>query len=130
MAVAAMSAVALRDALADPRRTPTTRRVQRALLAASRQAWDISAGADRKMPGALGNAAAAGPADNVADWYLQRVQERYPGDPVVGNAFRSVITLSAPITTLFAPPVARSVLFSPPAPTSTEPPTAPEKPGA
>ncbi|HSX98797.1 MAG TPA: FAD-dependent oxidoreductase, partial [Streptomyces sp.] len=40
MAVAAMGAVALRAALADPRRTPTTRRVQRALLAASRQAWD------------------------------------------------------------------------------------------
>ncbi|MFI6009929.1 FAD-dependent oxidoreductase [Streptomyces sp. NPDC051243] len=130
MAVAAMSAVALRDALADPRRrTPTTRRVQRALLAASRQAWDISAGADRKMPGALGNALGGGPADRVADWYLRRVQECYPGDPVVGRAFRSVLTLSAPVTALFAPPVARSVLFRPPAPTPTEPPTVPEEPG-
>jgi hypothetical protein len=62
MAVAAMSAVALRDALADPRRTPTTARVQRTLLAASRQAWDISAGADRKMPGAIGTAVAGRPA--------------------------------------------------------------------
>ncbi|WP_328774328.1 FAD-dependent oxidoreductase [Streptomyces sp. NBC_00286] len=128
MAVAAMSAVALRDALTDPRRTPTTRRVQRAILTASRQAWDISAGADRKMPGAIGNAVTTAPADRAADWYLRRVQERYPGDPVVGNAFRSVITLSAPITALFAPPVARAVLFSPPLPTSTEPPTAPEEP--
>lgn len=130
MAVAAMSAVALRDALADPRRTPTTRRVQRALLAASRQAWDISAGADRKMPGATGNAVGGGPADRVADWYLQRVQECYPGDPVVGRAFRSVLTLSAPVTALFALPVARAVLFRPPAPTPTEPPAAPEEPGA
>jgi hypothetical protein len=103
--------------------------VQRALLTASRQAWDISAGADRKMPGAVGNAVAAGPADSVADWYLQRVQERYAGDAVVGRAFRSVLTLSAPVTTLFAPRVARAVLFRPPAPTPTEPPATPEQPG-
>ncbi|MGW0732743.1 FAD-dependent oxidoreductase [Streptomyces sp. NPDC002851] len=128
MAVAAMSAVALRDALADRRRTPTTRRVQRALLAASRQAWDISAGADRKMPGALGTAVVGGPADRIADPYLRRVQERYMGDPVVGRAFRSVLTLSAPVTALFAPPVARAVLFGPPAPTPTEPPETPETP--
>ncbi|MGW6909114.1 FAD-dependent oxidoreductase [Streptomyces sp. NPDC054940] len=130
MAVAAMSAVALRDALADPRRTPTTRRVQRAVLTASRQAWDISAGADRKMPGAIGNAVDGGPADRVADWYLQRVQDCSPGDPVVGRAFRSVLTLSAPVTVLFAPPVARAVLFRPPAPTPAEPPAVREEPGA
>ncbi|SDP80041.1 Dehydrogenase (flavoprotein) [Streptomyces sp. cf386] len=130
MAVAAMSAVALRDALADPRRTPTTRRVQRAVLTASRQAWDISAGADRKMPGAIGNAVDGGPADRVADWYLQRVQDCSPGDPVVGRAFRSVLTLSAPVTALFAPPVARAVLFRPPAPSPTEPPAVREEPGA
>jgi 2-polyprenyl-6-methoxyphenol hydroxylase-like FAD-dependent oxidoreductase len=130
MAVAAMSAVALRDALADRRGTPTTRRVQRAVLAASRLAWDISAGADRKMPGAVGTAIDGGPADQVAGWYLGRVQERAPGDPVVGQAFRAVLTLSAPVTALFAPPVARAVLFRPPAPTPTEPPTAPEASGA
>ncbi|MFH0518608.1 FAD-dependent oxidoreductase [Streptomyces sp. M41] len=128
MAVAAMGAVALRDALADPRRTPTTRRVQRALLEASQQAWDISAGADRKMPGATGNAVGGGSVDRMADWYLRRVQECYPGDPVVGRAFRSVLTLSAPVTTLFAPPVARAVLFRPPAPTPAEPPVSPEQP--
>ncbi|MCZ4122779.1 NAD(P)/FAD-dependent oxidoreductase [Streptomyces sp. H39-S7] len=127
MAVAAMSALALRDALAHPRRTPTTRRVQRALLAASRQAWDISAGADRKMPGATGTAVDARPADRAADWYLQRVQARYPADPVVGHAFRSVLTLSAPITALFAPPVARAVLFRPPPTTPAGPPETPEE---
>ncbi len=130
MAVAAMSAVALRDALADPRRTPTTRRVQQALLAASRQAWDISAGADRKMPGAVGSALAGGPADQVAGWYLRRVQERAPGNPVVGAAFRAVLTLSAPVGALFAPPVARAVLFGQVPPTPAEPPTAPEEPGS
>ncbi|GLP64213.1 hypothetical protein TUSST3_08330 [Streptomyces sp. TUS-ST3] len=130
MAVAAMSAVALRDALADRRRTPTTRRVQQALLAASRQAWDISAGADRKMPGAVGTAIDGGPADRLAGWYLSRVQQRAPGDPVVGQAFRAVLTLAAPVTALFAPSVARAVLFGPPAPTPTEPPAAPEEPEA
>ncbi|WP_132837373.1 FAD-dependent monooxygenase [Streptomyces sp. BK205] len=130
MAVAAMSAVALRDALADPRRTPTTRRVQQALLAASRQAWDISAGADRKMPGAVGSALAGGPADQAVGWYLRRVQERAPGNPVVGAAFRAVLTLSAPVGALFTPPVAQAVLFGQVPPTPAEPPTAPEEPGS
>ncbi|MEU1892215.1 FAD-dependent oxidoreductase [Streptomyces pristinaespiralis] len=122
MAVAAMSAVALRDALADPRRTPTTRRVQRALLQASRQAWDISAGADKKMPGAVGSAVTVRAADRAAGWYLSRVQHRYPGDPVVGRAFRSVLTLTAPLSALFAPKVLRAVLLGPPALTPAEPP--------
>ncbi|MEU9166243.1 FAD-dependent monooxygenase [Streptomyces sp. NPDC048420] len=130
MAIAAMSAVALRDALADRRRMPTTRRVQQALLTASRQAWDISAGADRAMPGATGTAVTAGPADRLAGWYLGRVTVRSAGDPVVGRAFRSVLTLSAPVTALFAPPVVRAVLFRPPGPTPAEPPTAPEQPGS
>ncbi|MEU3557978.1 FAD-dependent oxidoreductase [Streptomyces fragilis] len=129
MAVAAMSAVVLRDALADPRRPATTRRVQKALLAASRQAWDISAGSDRSMPGAVGNALATGPADRVANRYLRRVMERYPTDPVVGAAFRSVLGLRAPVTSLFAPSVVRAVLLGRPAPAPAEPPTAPEVPG-
>jgi flavin-dependent dehydrogenase len=122
MAVAAMSAVALRDALADPRRTPTTARVQQALFEASRQAWDISAGADKKMPGAVGNAVTVRAVDRPAGWYLSRVQQRYPGDPVVGPAFRSVLTLTSPLTALFAPKVARAVLFGPVAQTPARPP--------
>ncbi|MET8978188.1 FAD-dependent monooxygenase [Streptomyces sp. NPDC004539] len=131
MAIAAMSAVALRDALAGTgrRRTPTTRRVQSVLIAASRQAWDISAGADRQMPGATGSAVEIRPADRVAGWYLRRVTERSPGDPVVGRAFRSVLTLSAPVSALFAPPVLRSVLLRPPAPTPAEPPSSREELG-
>ncbi|MGW0821633.1 NAD(P)/FAD-dependent oxidoreductase [Streptomyces sp. NPDC002845] len=130
MSVAAISAVALRDALADRRRTPTTRRVQQALLAASGQAWDISAGADKKMPGAIGNAVTTGAADRAAGWYLRRVQERYPGDPVVGRAFRSVLSLTAPLSALFAPRVARTVLFGPVRPTPAEPPMRREEPDA
>ncbi|MFF8386361.1 NAD(P)/FAD-dependent oxidoreductase [Streptomyces kanasensis] len=111
MAVAALAAVALRDALADRRRTPTTLRVQRALFAASRQAWDISAGGDRKMPGVTGGTGAAGPLGRVTDWYMRRVVERAPRVPEVGRAFRSVVTLTDPATALFAPGVVRAVLF-------------------
>ncbi|MER5963594.1 FAD-dependent monooxygenase [Streptomyces sp. NPDC002057] len=123
MAVAALSAVALRRALADTRRTPTTRAVQRALLDASRQAWDISAGADKKMPGAIGDAVRPGPADRVVGWYLGRVVERAAGDPAVGAPFRAAMTLTAPLTSLFAPSVARAVLFGPVPETPSDPPT-------
>ncbi|RSS44600.1 NAD(P)/FAD-dependent oxidoreductase [Streptomyces sp. WAC08241] len=122
MAVAALGAVALRRALADPGRTPTTRVVQRALLDASRQAWDISAGADKKMPGATGDAASPGPLDRAVGWYLGRVQQRAAGDPAVGAAFRAALGLTAPLTSLFAPSVARAVLFGPPVETPAEPP--------
>ncbi|MEU2238248.1 FAD-dependent monooxygenase [Streptomyces sp. NPDC018338] len=122
MAVAALSAVALRRALADPKRTPTTRQVQRALLDASKQAWDISTGADKKMPGVLGDAAAPGALDKAVGWYLSRVQQRAAGDPVVGIPFRRALTLTSPLTALFAPAVARAVLFGPVSETPAEPP--------
>ncbi|MET9428981.1 MULTISPECIES: FAD-dependent monooxygenase [unclassified Streptomyces] len=121
MSVAALSAVALRDALAHPRRTPTTRRVQRALFDASRQAWDVSAGADRNMPGARGDAARTRAADRAVAWYLQRVQARAVGDPEVGAAFRSVLSLVEPPTALFAPRIVRAVLFGPVREAPTEP---------
>ncbi|MFB7588555.1 FAD-dependent oxidoreductase [Streptomyces sp. NPDC056169] len=122
MAVAALSAVALRRALADPKRTATTRRVQRAMLDASRQAWDISAGADKKMPGATGDAARPAPMDKVLGWYLHRVEERAAGDPAVDTPFRGAITLATPLTSLFAPAVAKAVLFGPVHATPAEPP--------
>lgn len=122
MTVAALNAVALREALTDRRRTPTTRRVQRALLASSRQAWDISAGSDRNMPGVVGDAARTRVADRPVDWYLARVQRRAGGDPVVGTPFRSALHLEAPLSVLFSPRVARAVLFGPTPPTPAEPP--------
>ncbi|MEV4428899.1 FAD-dependent oxidoreductase [Streptomyces sp. R-07] len=122
MAVAALTALALRRALADPKRTPTTRQVQRALLDASKQAWDISAGADKKMPGATGDAARPGPADKAVGWYLRRVQARAAGNPVVGAPFREALSLIAPLSVLFTPAVAREVLFGPVPETPADPP--------
>lgn len=122
MTVAAKNAVALREALTDRRRTPTTRRVQQALFTSSRQAWDISAGADREMPGVVGDAVRTRAADRPASWYLARVQQRAGGDPVVGTPFRSALHLSAPLSVLFAPRVVRAVLFEPVRHTPAEPP--------
>jgi 2-polyprenyl-6-methoxyphenol hydroxylase-like FAD-dependent oxidoreductase len=133
VSVASLAALALRDTLGragaagDRDRAPVTDGAQRAVFKASRQAWDISSGADKEMPGATGDAVGGGSvADKAAAWYLTRVQQRATGDPVVGNAFRSVLTLTAPITSLFAPRVARAVLFGPVRPSPAEPPTRPE----
>nr|WSZ94438.1 FAD-dependent monooxygenase [Streptomyces sp. NBC_00857] len=126
IAVAALSALALRDALAGTRRTPTTRRVQLALLKASQQAWDIASGADRDLPGARGDAARTRAVDRPAAWYMARVIQRAPGDPVVGAAFRAACALTAPISALFAPDVVRAVLFGPVLPAPAEPPMRPE----
>ncbi|MEU9997122.1 FAD-dependent monooxygenase [Streptomyces sp. NPDC050848] len=122
MTVAALSAVALRRALADPKRTPTTRTVQKALLDASKQAWAISAGADRKMPGATGNGITTSAVDKPVGWYLRRVQQRSAGNAAVGGVFRSVLTLTEPMAALFAPTIARQVLFGPTPETPAEPP--------
>ncbi|GAA0628256.1 FAD-dependent monooxygenase [Streptomyces crystallinus] len=126
MTVAAFSALALRDALGENRRTPTTGRVQKAMYAASRQAWDISAGSDKNMPTASGSAARSTLADRVSGWYLGRVEARAPGDPAVGRVFRDVLYLSAPVSALFAPRIAKAVLFGPVRPTPQEPPMRPE----
>ncbi|MFJ1747660.1 NAD(P)/FAD-dependent oxidoreductase [Streptomyces sp. NPDC088116] len=126
IAVAALSALALRDALAGHRRTPTTHRVQLALFKASQQAWDIVSGADRDLPGARGDAARTRAVDRPAAWYMARVIERAPGDPVVGAAFLAACALTAPVSALFAPDVVRAVLFGPVLPAPTEPPMRPE----
>ncbi|WP_171171789.1 NAD(P)/FAD-dependent oxidoreductase [Streptomyces sp. I05A-00742] len=122
MTVAALSALALREALNDPRRVPTTRRVQRALFATARPAWNISAGADKLLPGAVGNAAALRAVDRPAARYMARVVRRAPGNPAVGAAFRAVTALTAPPSSLFAPAVARAVLLGPDPEAPAEPP--------
>lgn len=111
--VAALGALALRGVLADRRRTPTTRRAQRALFAAGRQAWDVATGADKAMPGTTGNASGTRAADAPVEWYLGRVLARASGNPLVGAAVRDVLFLKAPLVSLFAPRVLREVLLGP-----------------
>ncbi|WP_372350275.1 hypothetical protein [Streptomyces sp. KL116D] len=82
------------------------------------------------MPGAVGTAAAAGSADRVANWYLQRAMGAT--SPILwwDRLSAPVLDLCARVTSLFAPSVARAVLFRPLTPTPTEPPTTPEEPAA
>ncbi|MFI6638099.1 NAD(P)/FAD-dependent oxidoreductase [Streptomyces sp. NPDC050504] len=127
MTVAALGALALRDVLADRGRAPTTRRAQRALFTATRQAWDVATGADKAMPGTTGNASGARAADVPVDWYLGRILARASGNPVVGAAIRDVLFLKAPLVSLFAPRVLREVLLSPVPPLVTELPRFPER---
>lgn len=53
---------------------------------------------------------------------MERVELRATGDPVVGAAFREVPFLTAPVTSLFAPRIAKAVLFGPVRATPQEPP--------
>ncbi|GAB3558186.1 2-polyprenyl-6-methoxyphenol hydroxylase-like FAD-dependent oxidoreductase [Actinopolyspora lacussalsi] len=121
ISVAAMNAVALSRELAASGSRLTTRRAQRAVLASARGAWDVATGADSPMPGAEGNALRDGPADGLRDWYLERVRERVPGDPVVCRAFRDVLFLLAPPSSLLTSRrVLLRSLFHPTIPTPDE----------
>jgi hypothetical protein len=124
MTVAALTAVALRQALA--RGEKSTRRLQRLVLDAATPAWIISGGSDKKMPGATGNALKPAPADRFADWYLSRVEAHATGSPAVTLPFGDVLHLVAPATSLFRWPVMRTVLFGRLNPTPDEPPLYPE----
>ncbi|MBB0242882.1 FAD-dependent oxidoreductase [Streptomyces alkaliphilus] len=113
MTVAVLNALALREELGRRDGAEASRRVHRALLRSSRQAWAISAGADKNMPGATGNAAGTRAVERPLTLYMARVQRRAGGDPLVGAAFRAVLGLVAPPRALFAPRVLRAVLLGP-----------------
>lgn len=97
LSVAALGAVVLDRAL---REAPSTAHLQRALLRSAAPAWDVAVGADSRMAGASGNARRGGPAHRLLAWYLDRVQARVPADPVVCKAFRDVLFLLAPPSSL------------------------------
>jgi demethylmenaquinone methyltransferase/2-methoxy-6-polyprenyl-1,4-benzoquinol methylase len=86
--------------------------LQRVLCHAAGQAWQISTGADNTMPTATGNAVRSGAAERVAGWYLNRVEARAAADPVLGHAFREVLSLATPVGTLFASRIADRAVLS------------------
>lgn len=126
ISVAALEAAAVRDAVKNGRRT--TRQLQQNVMAAAEQAWAISAGADKTMPGATGDGLRSGLADRLAGWYLGRVQAHSATNQTVGSAFSGVIHLTSPPTALFAWPVVRIALFRRPQPGAAEPPLFAERP--
>jgi hypothetical protein len=126
MSVAALGALNIRKVLR--KRGPSLARLQRIIIDAAAPAWVVSGGADKKMPGATGNAVEPGAADRFADWYLTRVDEHSAGSGVVGMPFRRVLHMVAPVTSLFAWRVFRTVAFTQPRPTPEVPPMDPEEP--
>ncbi|WP_235454876.1 FAD-dependent oxidoreductase [Streptomyces olivochromogenes] len=124
---AALAAVALRDTLWDTDGALDHRRIQRALAKVYEQPWTISAGADKQMPGAVGNAATRNAAERCLGRYLRRIQRHAAHDPEVGHAFRSVLSLSEPLHSLLAPSMLLAALRPEPA-LVTQPPTAVRQP--
>ncbi|NJQ02547.1 tryptophan 2,3-dioxygenase family protein [Streptomyces zingiberis] len=123
LSVAALGAAALRKELAGGR-APTPHDLQRAVMRASRTAWEVATGADSPMPGATGNAVRSGPVTRLLDRYLGRVRDRTAGDPVVCTANRDVLFLLAPPHSLLTSPrVLRRALLTPAVPTSRDLPT-------
>jgi 2-polyprenyl-6-methoxyphenol hydroxylase-like FAD-dependent oxidoreductase len=118
MSVAALNAVALDRALARSGTRFSAYEPQRAVLRSGDAAWQVATGADSPMPGVTGNAVRSGPVPRLLDWYLERVRVHVPGDPVVCKAFRDVLFLLAPPSSLLtsARVVGRSLL-RPPTPT-------------
>ncbi|MBA8826202.1 2-polyprenyl-6-methoxyphenol hydroxylase-like FAD-dependent oxidoreductase [Saccharopolyspora lacisalsi] len=122
LSVAAMNAVALRRELDRTDRIPSAWRLQRTLLRSARSAWDVATGADSPMPGAVGSARRTGPVDGAVNWYLERVRAHVPGDPAVCSAFRDVLFLLAPPSSLLTSQrVLRRSLLHPVIPTPAEP---------
>jgi len=128
ISVAALEAESVRKALTAGR--TTTRHLQRDVINAAEQAWAISSGADKNMPGATGDALRPGLMERVAGWYLGRVQAHSATNQTVGNAFSGVVHLTSPPTVLFAWPVVRIALFRRPQPGSATPPLFAEPPPA
>ena len=74
------------------------------------------------MPGATGNAARSTRIEQLVNWYLTRVQERAASSWPVAVAFRDVVHLLTPASSLFTPRMMRSVLFGQPDPPIADPP--------
>ncbi|MFE0192152.1 NAD(P)/FAD-dependent oxidoreductase [Streptomyces sp. NPDC058989] len=123
MSVAALGALAVRDALAGGGglRPGATAEAQRAVARAVEPAWLAAVGADRPYAG--GQDAEAGLGERLSTWYLDRLFARAGVDRVVGDAFRDVFCLTAPPTRLFAPRILLRTLLLPRRPGLPAPPT-------
>ncbi|MET7761412.1 hydroxylase [Streptomyces sp. NPDC005393] len=113
MSVAALSGLALREALADgglrPGFAPTA---QRAVARASDTAWLTAVGADRPYAQDT-DATPPGLAERMQTWYFGRLVDRAAIDPVVGAAFRDITHLAAGPSRLLSPVVALRTILLP-----------------
>jgi 2-polyprenyl-6-methoxyphenol hydroxylase-like FAD-dependent oxidoreductase len=107
MSVAALQAVALRDALADGDRD-LARRFFRAAAKPVGAAWQLTVGADLSLPQVHGPRPLP---VRVVNAYVNRVQTAAERDPAVAEQFLRIASLQDPPTRLFRPSMARRVLL-------------------
>lgn len=127
MAVAAKSAVVLRDGLVESG-TAGTRAIQRAIGKTAEDAWMIATGEDLRYPQTTGKrgGAAAKLTYRLQDWLGRAGTTRRK----VADAQMAVITLSAPAAELVKPAILLDARRAKPAPALTEPPFTPEEKAA
>ncbi|MFJ7336614.1 monooxygenase [Streptomyces sp. NPDC101116] len=123
ISAAALSALALRAVLEDGL-TCSTHRLQQTVATAYEQPWRLSSAGDAGLPGATGDIPAPGLLDRCLGRYMRRIRRLAPHDPHVGSAFRAVLTLSKPLTSLLSPRVAVRIFLRSVPPALVEPPTA------
>jgi flavin-dependent dehydrogenase len=111
MTVAAQSAVALKDILAQLSPGDLTglgKRAQRAFANACTFPWSFATAEDLRIPGALGKR--PGPAMHALYWYSDAFRALLPYDPMAVRAFYEVTHLLTPPTAMFQPRLVYGVL--------------------
>ena len=132
MSVAAMTAIALKQCLAEHIElrglsdlTGFARRMQRMVAKTSQGAWVIATGADARYPSTEGRQPRF--VDRIMHAYLDRVIEVSMQDPTVNEAFLRVVHLLDAPAALFRPAVAKRALAGVPRPI-VDPPTRTRQP--
>ncbi len=113
MTVAALSAVALGDeiARAGGQLDGVAQRAEQAIAKVTAGAWLLASGADFQWPETMGAAGGNGLTDRLARWYLDRLLDKLGQDERVRMAFNDVNQLVKPASSLFAPDIARRVIW-------------------
>jgi 2-polyprenyl-6-methoxyphenol hydroxylase-like FAD-dependent oxidoreductase len=109
LAVAALSVLAVRQALRGSLDPEAVRRAQRAVARTTRTPWMMGTTEDARFPRTVG--APSGALVRLQHRYLDRVLARATHDPAVLRAFGDVMSMTAPPARLFTPGVVSGALL-------------------
>ncbi|MFF9127662.1 NAD(P)/FAD-dependent oxidoreductase [Streptomyces sp. NPDC014889] len=125
VSVAALGALALREAYAGGPRPGTARRAQRAVARSADTAWRIAFGLDQRHP--LAHGARPGPPRRLLNRYLDRLDAVSAQDPRVQRAMVGVYALTVPAARLLGPATLLAAARGPLAPPAARPPLTPKE---
>ncbi|MEW2259764.1 FAD-dependent monooxygenase [Streptomyces sp. NPDC047869] len=111
ISVAALSAVALRDALDRGRAPNFARRAQRDIARCTNTAWTLAVGQDIHFPTTTGKSPNL--ADRLLRRYISRLSRTATGSFHAATALTDVVALQAPPTSLVKPSVLLAALIGP-----------------